>query len=214
MRTESSADHVITVLCVDDHPLVLEGIAQVVDLQSDMRVVASANSGEHAIEMFKRYRPDVTLMDLQLRGLSGLDAIRTIREEAPDALFVVLTMYQGDEDIFKALDAGAATYLLKDTLSHDLVRTIRSVYQGERPIPPEIRAKLKERASTPNLTLREIRIVELIAQGMRNKEIAAELRIAEETVHSHIRHIFGKLQVNDRTAALSVALKRGIIHLK
>jgi two-component system, NarL family, response regulator len=204
---------VIRILCVDDHPVVRSGIAQIIDLQPDMSVVAAAATGEEAVKQFTRHEPDVTLMDLQLPGLSGLEAIRLIHSESADARIIVLTMYQGDEDIVRSLDAGAATYLLKDTLSHDLVRTIREVHQGQRPISANVAARLAERRGQPVLTNREIEITELLSKGMRNKEMASELGISEETVHAHVKNIFTKLNVNDRTAALAMALRRGIIHI-
>jgi two-component system NarL family response regulator len=204
----------IRILCVDDHPVVLGGIAQIIDLEPDMTVVASAATGEEAIALFTRHEPDVTLMDLQLPGVSGLEAIRTIRGAYANARIIVLTMYQGDEDIFRALEAGAATYLLKDTLSTDLLRTIRDVNDGKRPLPDNVAARLAERSSQSCLTQREVEITALIAKGMRNKEIAAALSIAEETVHAHVKNIFAKLNVNDRTAALAMALRRGIIHIR
>jgi two-component system NarL family response regulator len=152
-------------------------------------------------------------MDLQLGESTGVDAIKAIRKHAPRACIVVLTMYQGDEDIYRALDAGAATYLLKDTLSTDLIRVVREVRSGDYRIHPQLEARLAERAAGPTLTEREIEVVELIAQGMRNKEIAAALGISEETVQVHVKHILSKLKVNDRSAAITVALRRGIIHL-
>jgi DNA-binding NarL/FixJ family response regulator len=153
-------------------------------------------------------------MDLQLPGMSGLEAIHSIRADYPDARIIVLTMYRGDEDIFRSLNAGASTYLLKDTLSHDLVRTIREVHEGRAPLPANVAAQLAQRRSQPMLTEREIEVTSLIARGMRNKEIAFELGIAEETVHTHVKNIFSKLNVNDRTAALAIALRRGIIHIE
>ena len=204
----------IRILCVDDHPVVRNGIGQIIDLQLDMEVVASAATGEEAVSQFRQHKPDITLMDLQLPGMSGLEAIKEIRSAFRQARIIVLTMYQGDEDIFRALDAGAATYLLKDTLSHDLIRTIREVYEGQSPMSPAVAALLAERKNQPALTAREVEITELIAKGMRNKEIAAALGIAEETVHAHVKNIFSKLHVNDRTAALAMALRRGIIHIQ
>lgn len=204
----------IRVLCVDDHPVVRNGISQIVGLQSDMAVVAAAASGDEAVTLYRQHKPDVTLMDLQLPGMSGLETIHSIRTDDPDARIIVLTMYRGDEDIFRSLSAGASTYLLKDTLSHDLVRTIREVHQGRSPLPPDIAAQLAQRRSQPMLTEREIEVTRLIARGMRNKEIAFELGIAEETVHAHVKNIFSKLNVNDRTAALAMALRRGIIHIE
>ena len=203
---------IITVLCVDDHPVVLDGISQKISSQDDMRVVGLASDGRQAVELFKRYRPDVTLMDLQLPTTSGLQAIRAIRSEDPKARIVVLTMYQGDEDIFRALESGAATYLLKDTLSDDLVRVVREVYAGSTTLPPKIATRLAERSSQRSLTIREVEVLERIAEGMRNKEIGAALGISEETVQVHVKNILSKLGVNDRTAAVTVALRRGIIH--
>jgi DNA-binding NarL/FixJ family response regulator len=203
---------IITVLCVDDHPVVLEGISQKISSQDDMRVVGLATDGRQAVEQFKRHRPDVTLMDLQLPTTSGLQAIRAIRSEDAKARIVVLTMYQGDEDIFRALESGAATYLLKDTLSDDLVRVVREVYAGSTTLPPNVATRLAARATLRGLTTREVEVLERIAEGMRNKEIGAALHISEETVQVHVKNILSKLGVNDRTAAVTVAFRRGIIH--
>jgi two-component system NarL family response regulator len=203
----------IRVLCVDDHRIVREGIALIIGRQPDMTVAGTAASGEEAVAQYRRHRPDVTLMDLQLGTMSGLDTIRAIRHHDPSSRIVVLTMYQGDEDIYRALNAGAVTYLLKDTLSDDLVRVIREVHQGMHTIGPEVVARLAERAAKPSLTAREVQVVELIAQGMRNKEIAAALGISEETAQVHVKNILAKLDVKDRTAAVNVALRRGIIHI-
>jgi two-component system NarL family response regulator len=203
----------IRVLCVDDHRIVREGLGLIINRQTDMEVVAAAASGEESVIEFQRCHPDVTLMDLQLRGMSGVEAIRAIRRLNRDARIVVLTMYQGDEDIFRALDAGATTYLLKDTLSDDLVRVVREVHAGEHSLRPEVEERLAERAAGPTLTPRELEVIELIALGMRNKEIAGSLGISEETAQVHVKHILAKLKVKDRSAAITVALKRGIIHL-
>ena len=192
-----------------------EGIALIINRQPDMRVVGSASSGEEAIALFRELKPDVTLMDLQLGGMSGVEAIRAIRQESPGARIVVLTMYQGDEDIYRALEAGAGTYLLKDMLSDDLITVIRDVHAGRQSaVSPDIEARLAARAAGPTLTPREIQVLELISQGMRNREIATALDVSEETIQVHIRNIFGKLQAKDRTAAVNVALKRGIIHIR
>ena len=205
----------IRILCTDDHRIVREGIALIINRQPDMRVVGSASSGEEAIALFRELKPDVTLMDLQLGGMSGVEAIRAIRQESPGARIVVLTMYQGDEDIYRALEAGAGTYLLKDTLSDDLITVIRDVHAGRQPaVSPGIEARLAARAAGPTLTPREIQVLELISQGMRNREIATALDVSEETIQVHVRNIFGKLQAKDRTAAVNVALKRGIIHIR
>jgi DNA-binding NarL/FixJ family response regulator len=203
---------IITVLCVDDHPVVLDGISQKISLQEDMRVVGLATDGRQAVELFKVHRPDVTLMDLQLPTTSGLQAIRAIRTEDPKARIVVLTMYQGDEDIFRALESGAATYLLKDTLSEDLVRVVREVYAGSTTLPANVATRLAARSTLRGLTTREVEVLQRIAEGMRNKEIGAALRISEETVQVHVKNILSKLGVNDRTAAVTVGFRRGIIH--
>lgn len=203
----------IRVQCVDDHAIVREGICLKINLQADMTVVAAAATGEQAVALFASHRPDVTLLDLQLPVMSGLDALRAIRKIDPAARVVVLTMYQGEEDIYRALQAGAATYLLKGTLSDDLVRVVREVHAGERPIPPDVAAKLAARVPRSALTSREIEVITLMATGMQNKEIAAALRISHDTVRLHAKNIFAKLQVPDRTAAVTHALRRGIIHL-
>jgi two-component system NarL family response regulator len=178
-----------------------------------MEVVGLAATGDEAIASYQRVRPDVTLMDLQLGSVSGVEATRAICGADPTARIIVLTMYQGDEDIYRALEAGAATYLLKDTLSDDLVRIVRQVHAGEHPVRPDVQARLAERATRPALTPREIQVIGLISEGMRNKEIAASLGISEETAQVHVKNILAKLHVQDRTAAVTVALRRGIIHL-
>ena len=204
----------IRILCVDDHALVREGIALIVDSQPDMTVVASAATGLEAIALFKVHTPDIVLMDLQLPGMSGVDAIRAIRSGTPAARIIVLTIYQGDEDIYQALEAGAVTYLLKDTLSRDLIRMIRSVHSGERPLPSGIAQTLARRTTHSVVTPRERDVLLAMADGMRNKEIAAALGITEETVHAHVKNIFFKLNVRDRTAALTTAIRRGIIRVE
>jgi two-component system NarL family response regulator len=190
-----------------------EGIARIVGLQPDMTVVAEASNGEEAVDRFLASRPDVTLMDLQLPLLSGLEALRVIREEDPEAKVVILTMYHGDEDIHRAFEAGARGYLLKDMLPDELIRTIREVHAGQLVIPPEVAAALESRASQPALTVRELQVLELLATGMRNKEIAAALGISSDTASAHIKSIFTKFGVHDRVAALREGLRRGIIHM-
>jgi RNA polymerase sigma factor (sigma-70 family) len=204
----------IRVLCVDDHRIVREGIGLIIARQADMEVVGSAATGEEAVLLFTRERPDVTLMDLQLPTMSGLEAIRSIRREDAEARIIVLTMYQGDEDIHRALSAGATTYLLKDTLSDDLIRCVREVHAGRSPIRADVKARLDERAGQPTLTPREVQVMELVYEGRRNKEIATLLGISEETVQVHLKNIFAKLKVGERTAAVNVALRRGIVHIK
>jgi two-component system NarL family response regulator len=186
----------------------------IINREKDMSVVAAAATAQQGIELFRRYQPDVTLMDLQLGYISGVDAIRAIRAESPSARIVVLTMSQGDEDVYSALQAGATTYLLKDTLADDLVKVIRDVSIGKQPsVVGEVQARLEERASRPHLSPREIQVTELISHGMRNKEIAVALGISEATVQVHVKKILAKLGVQDRTAAIRVAVQRGIIHI-
>lgn len=209
-----TAAAVIQVMCVDDHRLMREGLARIVNVQRDMRVVAQASSGEEAVDLYRRHRPDVTLMDLQLPRMSGVEAIREIRACHAEARVVVVTMYQGDEDVHRAVAAGAMGYLLKDTLPDDLIHTIRDVHGGRRAIAPEIAAVLEQRASQPSLTGRELQVLELLATGKRNKEIAADLGISGDTASAHVKSIFVKFNVHDRTAALAEALRRGVIHIR
>jgi two-component system NarL family response regulator len=202
------------VLCVDDHRVMLDGLALLIGRQPDMEVIAAATNGERAVELFASLLPDVTLMDLQLPTMSGLEAIGAIRKSHSDARIVVLTMYQGDEDIYRALEAGAAAYLLKDTLAEDLVNVIRDVHTGHKPIPADVAAALAVRKGQPALTPREVEVVHLIAQGLRNKEIAVTLGISEQTAKVHVKNILAKLNVSDRSAVIAVAVRRGIIHIK
>jgi two-component system NarL family response regulator len=204
----------IRVLCVDDHRIVREGIALIISRELDMDVVGLAATGEEAIALFRRQQPDVTLMDLRLKTMSGLEAIRAIRREQPAARIIVLTMYEGDEDIYRSLAAGAVAYLLKETLPDDLIRIVREVHTGGHPIGDDVKARLDERAAQPTLTPREIEVMVLVSRGRRNKEIAAELGIRERTVSVHLKNIFTKLKVNERTSALNVALRRGIVHIE
>jgi len=204
----------IRVMCVEDHRIVREGLALIINQEPDMKIVGSCATVDEAIELYRTLKPDVTLMDLRLGTASGVDAIKGIRRENPDARIIVLTMYEGDEDIFRAHQAGATTYLLKDTLSSDLVRVVREVHAGERPVLPEVQARLAERASMPTLTSREVEVLQLISQGLRNKEVGAMLGITEGTVQIHVKNIFAKLSVNDRTAAVQVAVRRGLIHMR
>lgn len=186
----------------------------IINREPDMTVVAAAATAQQGIELFRRYQPDVTLMDLQLGTMSGVEAIRAIRAECLTARIVVLTMSQGDEDIHSALQAGATTYLLKDTLADDLVSVIRDVSAGKQTrVVGEVQAQLDQRASRPHLSPRELQVTELISHGMRNKEIAAALGISEETVQVHVKKILSKLGVQDRTAVVRVAVHRGIIHI-
>jgi DNA-binding NarL/FixJ family response regulator len=203
----------ITVLCVDDHRIVREGLRMVINSEPDMTVIDAAATGGEAVARYREHSPDVTLMDLQLPDMGGVDAIRTIRQIDADARIIVLTMYKGDEDIHRAIDAGAMTYLLKDTLADDLPRIVREVHEGRRPLPPDVVAKLEERAASPTLTSREVEVMRLVAAGRRDKEIAIALGISSQTVRVHVKNIYAKLGVSDRTEAMSVAIRRGIVHI-
>lgn len=203
----------IRVLMVDDHPLMREGVAAVLEGQEDMTVAGEASNGSEAVERHRALRPDVTLMDLQMPGMNGIDAIRAIRREFPDARIIVLTTYNGDILASRALKAGAAGYLLKSMLRRDLVDTIRVVHSGKRRIPPEIAQSLAEHQADDLLTEREIDVLQLVAAGRSNKIVADELSISEETVKSHMKSIMSKLSANDRTHAVTIAMKRGILSL-
>jgi DNA-binding NarL/FixJ family response regulator len=207
------ADRPITVLVVDDHPILREGVAAVLSRQDDIRVVGEAADGREAIERFRGLRPDVVLMDLQMPGMSGVEAIAAIRAEAPQARIVVLTTYDGDVQAYQAMKAGAAAYLLKSSLRLDLVDTIRDVHFGRRRMSPEIAEKVAVHAFDDRLSGREVDILRLVANGHANKQIARDLSITEDTVKAHLRNIFGKLDVADRTHAVTVAVRRGIIAL-
>jgi DNA-binding NarL/FixJ family response regulator len=203
----------IKVLSVDDHPLLREGIAVLVNAESDMKLVAEAFNGQDAIEKFRLHRPDVTLMDLQMPAMNGIEAIIGIRCEFPKARIIVLTTYAGDVQVLRALKAGAQGYILKGHVRRELLDTIRAVHAGQKRIPPEVAAELAEHAAEDDLSSREIEVLRLIAGGNANKEIAAQLSVAEETVKSHVTSILGKLGANDRTHAVTIGLKRGIIEL-
>ena len=201
----------IRVLCVDDHRLVRKGVARLIDLESDMSVVAEASSGVEAVAQFKRYAPDVTLMDLELPRMDGIEAIAAIRKDRPDARIIVLTMYHGDEDIHRAIQAGAAAYLLKDTVPEVLTNVIRDVNAGRRVFPPQIVEAIERRAGQPTLTSRELEVLELLAEGKRTKEIAATLGVTMDTANAHIKNIYSKFAVHGRTAVVTEAVKRGFI---
>jgi DNA-binding NarL/FixJ family response regulator len=201
----------LRLLIVDDHRLLRKGIARLLDLEPGMTVVAEAGNGEEAVEQFRRHTPDVTLMDLELPRMDGVEAITAIRREFPNARVIALTMYQGDEDIHRAVQAGAVAYLLKDTVPEVLVRVIRDVHEGRRVFPPEILAAIERRAGQPALTSREVQVLELLAEGKRTKEIAAALGVTIDTANAHIKNIYSKFAVHGRGAVVSEAIRRGFI---
>jgi DNA-binding NarL/FixJ family response regulator len=204
----------IRVLCVDDHPIVREGLTSLVTLQPDMEIVGAAESGAEALRMFREKKPDVTLIDLRLRDTTGFDLIRDILALSISARTIVLTSFEGDADIERALAAGAKGYVVKGMLREELLQAIRAVHAGKRHVPNAIAAKLVDHLGSEKLTQREIHVLKEIAKGKRNKEIGAALSIAEDTVKMHVKSILMKLGVNDRTEAVTIALRRGIIHLQ
>jgi DNA-binding NarL/FixJ family response regulator len=203
----------IRVLTVDDHQLLREGIAAVIESQEDMTLVAQASNGREAVESFRRLRPDVTLMDLRMPDMSGIEAITAIRSEFRDARIVVLTTYAGDAQAAAALKAGAVGYLLKSLVRKELLETIRAVHAGKRRVPPEIATEIAEHVADDALTAREVQVLRRVAAGKSNKLIAAELDISEGTVKTHMKSILPKLDASDRTHAVMIALKRGILDL-
>ena len=203
----------IRILAVDDHVLVREGIAVLFNSEPDMALVAEASNGREAVQQFRAHRPDITLMDLQMPEMNGLDAIIAIRGEFPDAKIIVLTTYKGDVQILRALKAGARGYLLKNTLHKELIDTIRAVHAGKKALSPEASYEIAEHATDDALTPAEINVLRLIAAGNANKQIADQLSITEETVKGRVKNILSKLGANDRTQAAMIGLKRGIIEL-
>jgi DNA-binding NarL/FixJ family response regulator len=209
----SAGSSPIRILTVDDHPLVREGIAGLLGVQTDMAVVGEAGNGREAIQQFRTHRPDVTLMDLQMPEMNGLDALIAIRAEFPEARVIMLTTYEGDVHILRALKAGAQGYLLKNALHSDLLRTIRTVHEGKRSLSPEASVQVAEHMSDEALTPAEVVVLRLIAAGNANKEIADQLGVTEDTVKGRVKSILSKLDANDRTHAAIIGLKRGIIEL-
>jgi len=203
----------IRILAVDDHPVVRQGIAGMLALEADMDLVGQASNGREAIQQFRAHRPDITLMDLQMPEMNGLDSLIAIRNEYPDAKVIMLTTYTGDVQILRALKAGAWGYLLKSTLHRDLLHTIRSVYEGKKALSPEVSYEVAEHGTDEALTPREVDVLRLIAAGNSNKRVADKLSIGEASVKSHVENILSKLGANDRTHAVTIALKRGIIEL-
>lgn len=203
----------IRVLSVDDHPLLRGGIAALIGLQTDMEIVAEASNGLESLEQFRKHRPDITLMDLQMPGMNGIDAISAIRAEFPEARIIVLSTHAGDIQVSRALKTGARAYLLKGSLRNELLETIRAVHSGHKRVSTEVAIEIAEHSADDALTPREIDVLRLVAKGNANKGIAAQLSLTEETIKSHIRNILSKLQANDRTHAIAIAIKRGIIEL-
>ena len=203
----------IRILTVDDHPLLRKGIATLVNAEADMKLVAEASTGREALDLYRLHGPDVTLMDIQMPEMNGVEAIHEIRSEFQDARIIVLTTYTGDAQILKALKAGARAYILKGHLNRELLETIRAVHAGQKRIPPDIAAELAEHATDDDLSAREIDVLRLIAGGNSNKLIADRLSIGEATVKSHVANILSKLGANDRAHAVTIGLKRGIIAL-
>jgi two-component system NarL family response regulator len=208
-----SAAGAIRIMVVDDHPVVREGFAGMIATEPDMEVVAEASTGEEAQRLFRQHEPDVTLMDLRMPGMNGMEAIRAIRAEFPQSRFIVLTTYDGDEDIYRALQAGAQAYLLKDMLCEEILAAIRAVHAGQRRIPAAVGTRLADRMSGMELSPREQEVLQRVAQGKSNKEIASDLDITEATVKGHLTNILGKLGVTDRTQAVITALRRGLVKI-
>jgi two-component system, NarL family, response regulator len=203
----------IRVLIADDGAIVRQGLATIVDRDPEMTAIAQAEDGQQAIALFREHQPDVTLMDLRMPQMGGVEAIMAICAEFKQARIMVLTTYDGDEDIYRGLQAGAQGYLLKDAKPHELLNAIRMIHSGQKYVPPEVGAKLVQRMNNPELSERELDVLRLMAQGMNNLDIAAALNIGESTVKSHVNRILSKLGVNDRTQAVIVAIKRGIVYL-
>jgi two-component system NarL family response regulator len=204
----------IRILVVEDHHVVRQGLVALLKTVPDVEVVAEAGDGQRAVELFREHRPDITIMDLRLPKMSGVEAITAVRREFPSARVIVLTTFDGDEDIYRALQAGARGYLLKDMFGEELIDAIRTVHAGRQRIPAAVAQRLAERMGGPNLTARELEVLKCIVGGRSNKEIGSELSITEATVKTHVNNILSKLGVSDRTQAATTAIQRGIVHLQ
>lgn len=209
----TTASDVITVLCVDDHPLVRKGIASILSNESDMNLVAEAEDGRTAVELFRKHLPHVTLMDLRMPDVDGIQATKQIRSEYPDARIIALTSFDGDQDIYKAIDAGVQGYILKEMVHTEILNAIRVVNSGGKLMPPEVSGKFNDNEIQAALTPREFEVLTLVAQGLANKEIAVKLGTASGTIKIHVQNILSKLQASDRTHAVTIALQRGILHI-
>jgi two-component system, NarL family, response regulator len=203
----------IRILVAEDHLVARVGVSTIVNMQPDMTIVAEASNGQQAVEMYRKFLPDVTLLDLRMPGMGGVEAAAAIRKEFPNARMIALTTYGGDEDIRRALAAGVQAYLTKDVLHDELLKAIRAVYAGQTYLPAAVAAALAAQLPRPDLSAREIQVLELIVRGLANKQIAYTLSIAEHTVKNHVKNILSKLGVQDRTQAATAAIQRGIIHL-
>jgi len=203
----------IRVLCVDDHPLVRKGIASILANEADLQLVGEAGDGREAVEAFRRYRPDVTLMDLRMPQMDGIEATKLIRQDDPEARIIALTSYDGDQEIYRSLEAGVRGYILKEMVHTEIVRAIRVVHSGKRLMPAEVAERLSEHFPQVTLTPREVEVLTFVAQGLGNKEIGAQLGTAAGTVKMHLQNILGKLGASDRTHAVTLAIRRGIIYL-
>jgi DNA-binding NarL/FixJ family response regulator len=209
----AESTEVLGILCVDDHPLVRKGIAAILANEKDMKLIAEAGSGAEAVEAFGKFRPDVTLMDLRMPGMDGIEATKEIRKIDPEAKIIALTSYDGDQEIYRALEAGVRGYILKESVHTEIVRAIRVVQSGKRLMPPEVAERLSEHFPQVALTPREIEVLQHVAKGLGNKEIGVRLGTAAGTVKMHLQNILSKLGASDRTHAVTLAIRRGIIHI-
>jgi len=208
-----SSENTIRVMCVDDHPLVRKGVASILANEPDMELVAEASDGREAVEKFRELHPDIILMDLRMPSMDGTEATRAIRNEDPDARIIALTSYDGDQDIYRALEAGVRGYILKEMVHTEVVKAIRTVLSGKRLMPPEVAERLSEYFPQVALTPREVEVLSYVARGMANKEIAHKLGTANGTIKMHVQNILEKLGASDRTHAVTIAIERGILHL-